>query len=155
MPSQFQTQSNTVVDYDRFNGVDWSLQRGRVVNMYNKWKPDVIVAEENSIGSPNIEALQDEGLPVQPFMTTAKSKPPLIRSLVLAFERGEITCLDDPVIKGELMSYEGKTNANNRTQYSAPDGMHDDCVIALALAWHGATHGILTMMDNPFADYRG
>jgi len=24
-------------------------------------------------------------------------------------------------------------------RYSAPDGLHDDMVISLALAWHGAT----------------
>jgi len=126
-----------VVDYDRFNGVDWALQRGRVVTMYEKWKPYVIWAEENSIGSPNIEALQREGLPVRGFMTTARSKPGLIESLVLAFDRGEIESLNDPVIKGELMSYERKVTPTNRSQYSAPDGMHDDCVIALALAWHG------------------
>jgi hypothetical protein len=131
------TESRQLVDYDRFNGVNWSLQRGRLQTLYEKWKPDTIIAESNSVGSPNIEALQQSGLPVVSFETTAASKPPLIESLVLAFDRNEIAILNDPIIKGELMAYERKITATGRSQYSAPEGMHDDCVMALALAWHG------------------
>lgn len=136
--------TKTVVDYDRFNRIDWSIQRGRVRAMYDRWKPAAIWAESNSIGSPNIEALQAEDLPVYSFETTASSKPPLIESLVLAFDRAEITVLNDAVIKGELMAYERKVSATGRSQYSAPDGLHDDCVMALALAWHGVQSGIQT-----------
>jgi hypothetical protein len=28
-------------------------------------------------------------------------------------------------------------------RYSAPEGLHDDMVMALALAWHGATAGVV------------
>ena len=101
----------------------------------------VIYAESNSIGGPNIEALQREGLPVRPFETTASSKPPLIESLVLAFDRSEITILDDPIMTGELMAYERTITPSGRSQYSAPQGLHDDTVIALALAWHGCQYG--------------
>jgi hypothetical protein len=128
-----------VVDYDRFNGVSWVLQRGRLKALADKWRVETIIAESNSFGDPNIEALQREGLPVRPFETTATSKPPLIESLVLAFDRGEIDCLNDPVIKGELMAYERKVSSTGRSQYSAPEGLHDDTVIALALAWHGVS----------------
>lgn len=128
-----------MVAYERFNKVDWALQRGRLRSLYDAWKPSVIWAEENSVGNPNIEALQREGLPIEPFTTTAQSKPPLIESLVLAFDRGEIIALDDGVFKGELMAYERKLSSTGRSQYSAPSGMHDDCVMSMALAWHGVT----------------
>jgi hypothetical protein len=126
--------------YDRFNGIDWSLQRGRLRALYDKWKPQIIIAESNSVGSPNIEALQREGLPVRAFETTATSKPPLIESLVLAFDRDEIKVLNDRILKNELMAYERKVSpTTGRSQYSAPEGLHDDTVMALALAWHGST----------------
>jgi len=146
------------VDMDRFNGVDWALQRGRVRTMFEKWRPEVIVAESNSVGSPNVEALQREGLPVEAFETTAISKPPLIESLVLAFERGEITALDDDVIKGELVAYERRVTPSGRSQYSAPEGLRDDCVIALALAWHGVVNRRALVIEPAPAlvrDYRG
>lgn len=127
-----------MVDFDRFNGVSWALQRGRVRAMWDKWQPLAIHAEENSIGSPNIEALQAEGLRVIPFQTTAQSKPPLIESLALAFEREELHIIDDGVLTGELAAYERKVSpVTGRSQFSAPEGLHDDCVMSLALAWHG------------------
>lgn len=131
------TETRTVVDYDRFKGVDWALQRGRVRAMVDRWRIGAIWAENNSVGSPNVEALQREGMKVYAFETTAASKPMLIESLVLAFDRGEITVLNDPIIKAELMAYERKVSSTGRSQYSAPDGLHDDTVMALALAWYG------------------
>jgi len=150
--------TQTVVDMDRFNGVDWALQRGRVRAMHDKWQLSEIVAESNSIGGPNIEALQREGLPVRAFETTGTSKPPLIESLVLAFDRGEVTVLDDPVLRGELMAYERTVSATGRSQYSAPEGLHDDTVMALALAWHGVVGGArfeLAYAPDWLADWRG
>lgn len=126
-----------MVALDRFNRLDWALQRARLRNLFDKWKPEIIWAESNSIGSPNIEALQREGLPVSSFETTGISKPPLIESLVLAFERDEIKVLNNAVLKGELMAYERRVTSTGRNQYSAPEGMHDDTVIATALAWRG------------------
>ena len=129
--------SGRLVALERFNQVGWSLQRGRLIAMYEHWKPSVIWAEENSIGSPNIEALQQEGLPVQPFQTTASTKPQLIEALALAFERGELGIVNDHVLIGELQAYAMKRLPSGRFQYSAPGGEHDDTVIALALAWWG------------------
>jgi len=136
------SETRRVVDLDRFNQIGWALQRGRVKAMAERWGVSLIVAESNSIGGPNVEALQREGLPVMAFETTATSKPPLIESLALAFERQEIAILDDPVLIGELEAYEREVSAvTGRSRYSAPEGMHDDTVMALALAWHGATSG--------------
>lgn len=126
-----------MVDMVRFNNTAWATYRDRLRALVEKWKPDRIVFETNSIGGPNFEALAADGLPVMPFETTAQSKPPLIQSLALAFERQEITILNDPVLLGELGAYEYKVSAQGRPQYSAPEGMHDDCVMSLALAWHG------------------
>lgn len=129
--------TRVMVDMDRFNNTSWSVARGRVLAMYEKWGIQAIHAESNSIGSPNIEALQADGLPIYPFETTAISKPPLIESLALAIERKEITLLDDGVLTGELSSYSRKVSSiTGRSQFSAPEGMHDDTVIAIALAWY-------------------
>lgn len=131
-----------MVDWQRFNQVDWALQRGHLTSMARKWKVSTIVAERNSIGSPNIEALQRDNLPVVAFDTTASSKPPLIESLVLAFERSEIGILANEVLIGELEAYERiVSEQTGRSRYSAPEGQHDDCVMSLALSWWGVMHG--------------
>lgn len=132
-----------MVDLDRFNQVDWAVQRSRLWTMAQRWNVQAIIAEENSIGGPNIEQLQREGLPVSAFQTTATSKPPLIESLGLAFERSEIEILNDPVLVAELESYERTVSpATGRSRYSAPAGYHDDTVMALALAWHAVQQPI-------------
>ena len=70
-------------------------------------------------------------------MFTASSKPPLIESLALAFEREEVKWLADDVATLELEAYERKVSATTgRSAYSAPEGLHDDTVMARALANH-------------------
>lgn len=129
-----------MVALDRFRQIGWELQRGRLKSLAEKWKPQVIWAEANSIGSVNIEALQADGLPVRPFTTTVRSKAPLIEGLALAIERGEIALLPDEVLLSELASYTLERMAGGGYRYSAPSGMHDDTVIATALAYHGARY---------------
>ena len=122
---------------DRFNQVGWALQRARLQSMARRWRPSQIWAEANSIGDPNIEALQAEGLPMRRFVTTAKSKSPLIESLALAIERGSLRLLDHPALLAELASYQLQRLSGGGYRYGAPPGMHDDTVMATALAWHG------------------
>jgi hypothetical protein len=130
------------VALDRFNQIDWAFQRARLTHLVKHWHVRHVVAEWNSIGGPNIEALQADGLPVVPFVTTATSKPQLIQSLALAFERMECAWLPDAVARGELEAFEAKVSgATGRVSYSAPEGLHDDTVIARALAWRAALEG--------------
>jgi len=134
-------ESKRVVAIDRFNKIEWSTQRGRLAAMAEWWKPQMIFAEENSIGGVNIEALQHDGLPVRAFTTTSDSKAKIINALALAFERGDIGILDDPALIGELQAFSLERLPSGKFRYSAPAGLHDDMVIALALAWHGVLQG--------------
>jgi hypothetical protein len=119
---------------DRYNKVDYAFQTKRLREICQKYNVQRAMVELNSIGEPNFEALSRMGLPVTGFQTTATSKPPLIENLSLALERGEWQFQDDPIWTGELEAYEMKVNpVTNRTTYSAPQGMHDDTVMARAL----------------------
>ena len=127
---------------DRFNQIDYVFQAQRLQVLCERWHPRLVLAESNAMGEPIIERLQREGMPVQGFQTTAQSKTPLIESLALAFERGEAQWLNLPIATGELEAYERKVNAlTGRASYSAPEGLHDDCIIARALAWQAAGAG--------------
>lgn len=130
-----------MVAIDRFNRIEFRFQRERLKLLADKWHTSVIWAEANSIGTPIIEQLRDEGLPVRPFMTTSKSKAPLIEGLSLAIERAELALLPDEILLAELSSYEIEVTAHGNYRYNAPSGMHDDTVIATALAWYGCLSG--------------
>ena len=74
---------------------------------------------------------------MQAFTTTNASKMRVIDALALAFERQEIRILPDPILIAELQSFEMERLPSGLMRYSAPEGLHDDTVMALALAWHG------------------
>ncbi len=122
---------------DRFNQIDYHVQVGRLAALAEKFRPAGIVAERNSMGDPIIEQLQRQGLPVLPFTTTNATKTRAIDELGMAFERGEIEILNDLILVGELQAYEMERLPSGMLRYSAPSGMHDDCVMALAMAWQG------------------
>ncbi len=127
------------VAIDRFNQIDYGVQRDRLTTMARLWNVTDILAEENSIGKPNIDQLYKEGLPIRGFSTTAQSKGPLVQSMALALEREEFHWLADATARAELLSYEAKINpVTNRVTYSAPPGQHDDTVIARCLALKAA-----------------
>ncbi len=130
------------VQKDRFNQIDYAFQVQRLKALSGRWAPATILVETNAMGEPLFEQLVREGLPVRGFQTTASTKPPLIENLALALERGEAKWLDDPVWVHELEAYERKVNpVTQRPTYSAPEGEHDDTVMARALAWRAATAG--------------
>jgi hypothetical protein len=78
---------------------------------------------------------------VMGFQFTQQSKAQVIETLALAFERGEIVIPPEQVLVNELQSYEVERLPGGGLRYSAPSGMHDDCVISLALVWRAA-HGM-------------
>lgn len=142
----------------RFNQIGWGLQRGRLRELYDVWQPYMVLAESNSIGEPNIEALQAEGVPVQGFATTAVSKAPLIEALSLVIEKREIGLLSSADSEGalanaELQAYTIHQLPGGGWRYGAPNGMHDDTVISRALAWRACLMRPATLeiqAENPF-----
>jgi len=122
------------VELDRFHGISYRLARQRLAALIERWDAYDVLAESNAMGEPVIDEMQYGGLPVRGFQTTASSKPPLIENLALSLEREEVHFLDDPIAVAELEAYEMKTNANTgRVTYAAPEGLHDDTVMARAL----------------------
>jgi phage terminase large subunit-like protein len=133
------TTTKELVCLDRSNQVEYALQAGRLQALCQRFRPDSVYAEQNAMGEPIVETLQRMSLPVYPFQTTNASKAAVIDALALAFERAELRLLNDETLLGELLAYAAERLPSGLVRYSAPEGSHDDCVIALALAWLGAS----------------
>jgi hypothetical protein len=131
----------SVVAIDRSNQVNYSLQRGRLEVLRDKWHPIQIIAEINSIGQPIIEQLEKDGVRVNPFLTSNASKAEAVESLALAFERSQISIPDDPTLISELESFTGTVLPSGMIRYAAPEGQHDDIAMGLVVAWHGGFAG--------------
>jgi hypothetical protein len=120
---------------DRMTDTDYASQRLRLQALSNRYNRAMVLAETNSMGQPNIEALQNMGVPVQGFTTTNATKAQIIQALELAFELREVRVLNNPMQTAELMAYESEKLPSGLIRYGAPEGMHDDTVMALCLAW--------------------
>jgi phage terminase large subunit-like protein len=150
--SVLDAETKEMVYMDRFNRVDYPVLINRLESVYHRYRLTSMVVESNSIGRPVIDELVTRGLNIVPFTTTSATKQAIIQSLQSAFENGQILVLDEPVLVGELLSFESKRNASGSFSYSAPNGMHDDCVMSLAIAWSGMQERV-QVIKNPFYEY--
>lgn len=119
---------------ERFNKIDWSLQELRIQSVALKYNNADVLVDSTGIGDVVYERLKKLGLRVLPFQITASSKPELIDTLSVRCDKKELTLLDDPVQKAELKAYAYELTKGGRLKTNAPSGLHDDTVIAVALA---------------------
>lgn len=134
----FDVTLRSLVHLERFNQLDYLIQLERLRSLFLRFRPSALIVERNAAGEPLVEQLRRDGLPVVAFTTTAATKAQIVESLMLAFERQEIRIIPDPTLLGELQAFEASRLPSGMMRYSAPEGLHDDCVMALALAHHGA-----------------
>lgn len=132
-----------VVAWDRFNQIDFSYQRARILDTCTRWGLSGLLPERNSIGQPNIELLRDHVAIIagpdgqQGFLTTATSKPALIQRLASGIEHDGYRMPAD--YADELRQFQVTVGTSGNPKFSAPDGLHDDRVISAALAWWAIT----------------
>jgi hypothetical protein len=122
---------------DRSNRIDYTLQIKRLKDLCTRFQVSQVIAEVNS-NETTIELMRKEGLPVREFVTSNSSKANIIEGLMLGLESGRLKILNDTVLLSELQAFETTKLPGGGFRYAAPEGYHDDCVMALALAWDAA-----------------
>ena len=135
--SVFDAASQEQVYLDRFNRVEYPVLEDRLHALYKRFNMTAMTVEDNSIGQGVIDHLRQRSMNIIGFHTSNTTKQIIIQQLAAAFEHGDIKILPDPIQVGELQAYEGKRTPNGSFGYSAPDGLHDDTVMAMAIAWNG------------------
>ena len=123
---------------DRMEGTPYALQLARLKALWQRFGECTIIAELNSMGGPQVESAQRDGLPVTGLTTTNATKSAWVDALSLAFEQGAISIIPDQTLIMELQAFESSRLPSGMVRYSAPDGLHDDTVMAAVLAWQGA-----------------
>ena len=119
--------------FDRFGELDWVLQRKRIVNICQRYNARLLI-DSTGVGDPIYDELRREQLRVDGYKFTSASKADLIENLSMQIENQTVSYPNIPELVNELKLY-GYTKAKGGTEvYGAPQGYHDDIVIALALA---------------------
>ncbi len=100
------------------------------------------LVDSTGVGDPILEELQAETggadhSNFQGYKFSSSSKQMLMEGLAVAIQQSEIY-YPEGVIKSELECFEYEYTRTG-VRYSAPEGMHDDCVMSLALASRAKT----------------
>ncbi len=124
----------------RWRGDTWTVTADRVAGILRRYNA-LGVVDATGVGDPVFEALRRRWSRVEAFRFTPQTKAQLVERLVVALEQGELLLYREPALEAELMAFRAEALPSGHVRYSAPDGMHDDAVMALALAVHGVRRG--------------
>jgi hypothetical protein len=95
------------------------------------------VIDATGVGDPIYDEIRAVLPDVEGFKFTSVSKTALVQRLSVAVEQAKVTWPAAwEVLTAEMRRYEYSIGPTGAIGYSAPDGYHDDCVMALALANH-------------------
>lgn len=134
-------EKNQTVFCERWRQDEWNKIIDKVAVVINQYKCKTYV-EVNNQGDVFFEILQNKcGQLVHPYITTVKTKPIMIEDLAVLFEQKDITILNIQWLIDELEAFTYVYSQSTRSvKYSAPEGIHDDSVISLALACQAKKH---------------
>lgn len=149
---------------ERFNQIDYNLQKSKIEAQYFKhFKPQITI-DSTGVGEPIYDDLRARQLNVEPYHFTEQSRRDLLVNLSLLIEQGKITIPNDEQLIAELKSFQYVVSDRGKLRMEVPDGTHDDCVMSLALAvWnipqgpreaHDDVQGRKELLEN-FDYYRG
>lgn len=118
-------------NFDRWQ-LPWGETKNKIANLVGSASA---YADATGVGDAIVESLMREYhcQGVEPFVFTNQSKQRLMEGLAQAIQSRSIT-FPDGDIRRELETFRYELRPGGKVFYSAPEGLHDDCVCALALA---------------------
>ena len=117
--------------FERFQS-PWQETMNRIKTVIGNQRA---IVDSTGVGDPIVEQLKRAGLHVEGYKFTQTSKQQLMEGLAYAIQQHVIS-FPEGVITNELNAFEYEYTRTG-VKYSAPEGLHDDCVCALALANNG------------------
>lgn len=138
---------------ERFNQVDWNLQKARIEASARRYatidshEPALIWPDATGIGDPVVEDLKARGLPIggengEGFKFNETSRTNLLNNLAILLEQDKIKIPNDEGLISELEGFVYSLTERGKIRVGAPEGMHDDRVMSLALAVWGCTEPV-------------
>lgn len=132
---------------DRFNQVDWNLQKAKIEAMARRYNNALVWPDSTGVGDPIVEDLKSRGVNIGGedgvgFKFTETSRQNLLNNLAILLEQDKIKIPNDEGLISELESFRYELTERGKIKVSVPDGMTDDRVMSLALAVWGVREPI-------------
>ena len=140
--SIFDLKTNEQVYLDRFQRIDWSLQQEKIKAAAFRYNNASVLMDATGVGDPILEGLQGHGVNVEGLHLSASSKKDIINKLVMMLSQDRVKLLSDETQISELEQYQYELTQAGNLRMNAPEGKHDDIVIADALA-------VWTLQEKP------
>lgn len=122
-------QFGQVCAFHRWQG-PWEATTQRILDITGQLPA---LVDSSGVGDPIVEQLAKGRPNFQGFKFTQGSKQQLMEGLAVGIHNGQCR-FPDGIVRHELETFEFEYTKTG-VRYTAPPGLHDDCVIALALAW--------------------
>jgi hypothetical protein len=136
-----------VYPQDRFNQIDWNLQKARIQVAYGKCINSKdgrvkVCIDATGVGDPVVEDLKKViNIPEAPFnhafKFTAQSRADILKHLAILLEQDKIRIPNDEGLISELEAFRYEMSESGSLKVKVPEGMTDDRVMSLALAVYG------------------
>lgn len=139
--------TGTVSCFERFQ-LPWTETIKKVVDIVGSEK---CLVDSTGVGDVVLEGLQRQSNygNFEGFLYTSQSKQRLMERLMVAIEQQKVH-FPEGIIEDELKEFEFEYTRTG-VIYSAPTGLHDDCVCALAQAVYGMKDGDVSQLYEDFA----
>jgi len=133
----YDRRNNHQVFQDRFNLLDWPLQKQKIKVISRKYNNALVVLDATGLGDPIADDLIRDNIPVEPYKLTNQSKKELIEKLIIWIEQRKMRMLPLEETLAEFSNFTYDVTNRGRISYNAPVGFHDDIVISHGLAIWG------------------
>lgn len=146
---------------DRFKEIDWVVQKERIKNVCERYNNAQCWLDSTGVGDPIYEDLRRGGVNIEGYKFTNESKKQLIQCMMISLEQEKTRLFKKdiaPIPYNEMVIFEYEMTPSGLIRYQAPEGYHDDCVIARALANWGVqnnTGGAFAVSDVGVGDIWG
>jgi hypothetical protein len=125
----------------RIKDISWNVQQEAIQRLSERYGNARVIVDSSGIGDPVEDNLRRIGVPVRGMKTgSTTTKEELIEGLSIALQHNWVKLPSKGTHKwiwDELESYQKDVTEHGNTRYHAPEGRHDDGVIALSLAVAG------------------
>jgi hypothetical protein len=151
----FDLTTNELVFMDRFNNVDWSYQRQRIIDIHFRYFRATVILDSTGIGDVVYDDLMDAGVGVEPYKFTNVTKNLLITNVMRTLDNQLVFLPNDPDLVHEFEVFEYNISDRGIVTYGAPKPDHDDIVISVALGIWGLASGAVSVVGTVGDPFEG
>lgn len=140
----FNLNNFIVYPQERFNQVDWNLQKAKIEATARRFNASVCI-DSTGLGDPIVDDLRLRGVNIPDefaFKFNETSRTNLLNNLAILLEQNKIKIPDDEGLISELEAFRYELGDKGKVKITVPSGMTDDRVMSLALSVWGVREPI-------------